>query len=426
MFQAALAAQGQPPARVIPWRALVEPGAPARLLAGVRGILRIDSMGEDEDVERLLIVRGGGPSLADVPHGDVGRILAPRAQHDGLLAVLAEIEAAIPPGVRVLQPPSAIRLLFDKAATSAALSARGIPVPDVLPGGPVRQPDDLRARMVAAGWPSVFVKLTSGSSASCLAVFVHRKGDEHVMTTVEDAGHARYNTRRIQRLTDRTQIDRTLGFILGEGAHVERAIPKARVDGRIFDLRVLAIDGVAAFVVMRTSPHPITNLHLGAQRGDVAALRARVPDDAWEAAMASCVATQQASGAFHVGVDLMLEPGLERHRVIEGNAFGDFHAPTSKERRPRRPRLADPQAAMHRDPALEAAIAANPDDTDAIAVYGDWLAQRGEPLGELIALSLAARKRPGLEKEVAERAALFEVQLLGGDRTERDCCGDTG
>ena len=40
--------------------------------------------------------------------------------------------------------------------------------------------------------------------------------------------------------------------------------------------------------------------------------------------MASCVATQRASGAFHVGVDLMLEPGLRDHRIIEGNAFGDL------------------------------------------------------------------------------------------------------
>ena len=40
--------------------------------------------------------------------------------------------------------------------------------------------------------------------------------------------------------------------------------------------------------------------------------------------MASCVAVQRATGAFHVGVDLMFEPDLTRHRVIEGNAFGDL------------------------------------------------------------------------------------------------------
>lgn len=322
MFQAALAAQGEPEAEVIAWRDLVAPGAPARLLEDVRGVLRIDSMGEDDDVERALIVRGGG-RVDDVPR-ELGRILAPRRLHAGFVAVLAEIEAAIPDGVRVPQPPSTIRLLFDKAATSAALSAAGIPVPDVLPGGPVQHPDDLRARMEAAGWPSVFVKLTSGSSASCLAVFAHDTRREHVLTTVEDTGAARFNTRKLQRLTARAGIDRTLAFILGEGAIVERAIPKARVDGRWFDLRVLVVDGEAAFVVMRTSPHAITNLHLGGQRGDVAALRAQVTDDVWDAAMASCVGVQRIAGAFHVGVDCMLEHGLGAHRIIEGNAFGDL------------------------------------------------------------------------------------------------------
>ena len=156
-------------------------------------------------------------------------------------------------------------------------------------------------------------------------MFNHRgRGGEHVITTVEDTGDARYNTRRLQRFSDRRRIDRTLGFILAEGAQVERAIPKARVADRYFDLRVLAIGGEVGFVVMRTATHPITNLNLGGLRGDVPALRAMVPDAVWDAAMASCVAVQRASGAFHVGVDCMFHADLGGHRVIEGNAFGDL------------------------------------------------------------------------------------------------------
>lgn len=334
MFQAALAGQGLPAARVLPWRELAEPGAPARLLGELPddAILRIDSMGEDDDVERALLRRGeaaaraegvpaiGARALANVPR-EVGRILHPRQAHLGFLAVLGEIAAAIRPSWRVLQPPPAIAELFDKRVTSKKWRGLGIPVPDALDD--VRDPDDLRARMRDAGWASVFVKVASGSSASCLAVFVMRTAGEHAITTVEDTGDARYNTRRLQRVTGQ-RLDRLLRFLLGEGAQVERAIPKAQVAGRYFDLRVLAIDGVPAFTVMRTSPHPITNLHLGGRRGDVEALRASVPPDAWDAAMASCCAVQRASGAFHVGVDLMLEPGLRAHRVIEGNAFGDL------------------------------------------------------------------------------------------------------
>jgi hypothetical protein len=318
MFQAALAAEGQPPARVIAWRDLIEPGAPARLLGDARGIVRIDSMGEDDAVERALLARGGAP---EVPPYQLGRIDHPRLLHAGFSSVLGELEAATL-HVRHVQPPSAIRLLFDKAECSRRWRALGIPMPEAIEN--VRSPDELRAAMRERAWPTVFVKLTSGSSASCLAMFTHTARGEHAITTVEDAGRARFNTRKLQRLATRRQLDRTLGFILSEGAHVERAIDKAQIDGRYFDLRVVAIDGVAAFVVMRTSPHEITNLHLGGLRGDVDALRAMIEPDAWDAAMASAVAVQRASGAFHVGVDLMFEPNLRDHRVLEGNAFGDL------------------------------------------------------------------------------------------------------
>lgn len=331
MFQEALVAQGHSPARIVDWIDLCEPGAPAELLAGY-DLVRIDSAGEDSAVERAMIRRGEAAArgekvsvvhpkkLALIPD-QVGRILYPRQHHLGFLAVLAEIEAATTKA-RVLPPPMAIRELFDKRAASERWRGLGIPMPEALPL--IREPEELRAAMEARGWPSVYVKLTSGSSASCLAIFTRSDDGEEITTTVEDTGRARYNTRKLQHLTTREEINRLLGFILAEGAQVERAIPKAQIDGRYFDLRVLAIDGETPFTVMRMSEHPITNLHLGGTRGDVAALRELISATAWDAAMASCVAVQRATGAFHVGVDLMFEPNLTDHRVIEGNAFGDL------------------------------------------------------------------------------------------------------
>lgn len=335
MFQDALAKQGLAPARVISWLDLAEPGAPERVLADVPddAIFRIDSMGEADDVERAMLRRGEATArtlgasivtaaqLAKQPYR-LGQINPPRQLHCGFLAVLDELEAAIKPGWRVVQPPSAIRLLFDKRLTSRRWTERGIPTPDALWN--VGTPDELRERMRAEGWPAVYVKMSSSSSASCLAVFTHGKTGEHAITTVEDTGRVKFNTRKLQRLTTKPAIDKLLAFLLAEGSQIERAIPKATLDGRSFDLRVLTIDGVAAFVVVRTSPHEITNLHLGGQRGSVEELQAQMSDGAWDAAMASCIAVQQDSGAFHVGVDVMFEPGLTKHRVIEGNGFGDL------------------------------------------------------------------------------------------------------
>jgi uncharacterized protein (TIGR02996 family) len=58
---------------------------------------------------------------------------------------------------------------------------------------------------------------------------------------------------------------------------------------------------------------------------------------------------------------------------------------------------------------LEAAIEAAPDDAQAYAVYGDWLSQRGDPRGELIALQLL----PSLDRKQRERvkALLYEPTI---------------
>lgn len=64
--------------------------------------------------------------------------------------------------------------------------------------------------------------------------------------------------------------------------------------------------------------------------------------------------------------------------------------------------------------AFEAAIEAAPDDPQAFAVYGDWLAQSGDARGELIALQLL----PSLDRRQRERvkALLYEpgIRCLAG------------
>ena len=57
---------------------------------------------------------------------------------------------------------------------------------------------------------------------------------------------------------------------------------------------------------------------------DGEALKAAMPAGAWEAAMQSCRKVAALYRSLHVGLDVMFEPGLARHRVIEANAFGDL------------------------------------------------------------------------------------------------------
>ena len=61
---------------------------------------------------------------------------------------------------------------------------------------------------------------------------------------------------------------------------------------------------------------------------------------------------------------------------------------------------------------LEAAIAANVDDTDAYLVYGDWLQGQGDPRGELIALQHArtAKAKKAEAELLAKHASLFLLE----------------
>ncbi|GAA3242626.1 STM4014 family protein [Dactylosporangium siamense] len=107
--------------------------------------------------------------------------------------------------------------------------------------------------------------------------------------------------------------------------HVERWLPKASHDGLTFDLRVLVVAGRVSHVVVRTGRSPMTNLHLGNARGDLAGVRAAVGEEHWAAAMRTCEAAAACfPGSLHAGVDLMFARDHRTHAVAEVNAFGDL------------------------------------------------------------------------------------------------------
>lgn len=309
--------------------------------------LRIDSAGQDFEVERALLALGYEARAAE-PGGELipptdfarleedrGRIVAPRQVHLGFLCALERIERALAvrPDVRVMTAPSAIRELFDKRVTSRIYEQAGIPVPHRLDG--VVTSSDLHERMDEEGVGTVFVKVATASSASCLAV-VQRSGDRLVaQSTVQTDGARRFNSRRLIRYAD-APAGRLVDFLLGEGAIVERLVPKARLPGRNgtpgpnYDLRVLVVAGEPAFVVGRASSHPVTNLHLGGTRVAEVDVRATVDPARWNSAMADAVRVASFHDALHVGVDLAFVARGRGHVVFEANAFGDHLNGVSK------------------------------------------------------------------------------------------------
>jgi hypothetical protein len=243
-FAAALRERGEPEPIVLSHRELLS--EPERLLQipDLPLLVRMDATGEDEAAERLLLERGyddareSGCTTIDPDElrarGGVrfGEILAPRQHQLGFRRYLDQLATifAKRPSWRILQSPRSVAELFDKRVTSRRYAGLGIPVPEFLDG--ISTPEQLREQLAKRRWPAVFVKLACGSSASCVALYQQAGPRERILTTVHSRTDGRFNSLRLQQLTERAAIDDLLAFLLEEGSQVERAIAKARLGSR--------------------------------------------------------------------------------------------------------------------------------------------------------------------------------------------------
>jgi glutathione synthase/RimK-type ligase-like ATP-grasp enzyme len=279
-------------------------------------LVRLESPGEDAEVDRLF-------RAADNP-AEHGEIVGLAAWHQGFgrsLRVVAD--AAAVAGARLLNDPEEILIMFDKRASHRRHALAGVPVPDALPA-----PDgyaELRRAMADRGWRRVFVKSAHGSSSSgVLALQTDGRDRIRADTSVERVGRRLYNSLCVRTYRNQADVASIVDTLAPDGLHVERWFPKAGLRGSVVDLRVVVIAGRASHAVVRTSRSPLTNLHLGNERGDLAALKQAAGDE-FDRAVRTCErAAACYPGSFHVGVDLMFSPGFRSHAVAEVNAFGDL------------------------------------------------------------------------------------------------------
>lgn len=317
MFTAALARRGLP-ALVLPWRAVLTGDRPPTLPHGA--LVRIDSPGEDAETDTLL--RGPGAPT---------RVGGGAAWYSAFLRGLDRVRQAVAdtPGARLLADVEEIAVMFDKRRCHARLAAAGVPVPAALPG-PIGGYASLRARMAEAGWHRVFVKPAHGSSASGIVALQVAGARVKATTSVEFGADASpsgelHNSLRVRSYADEGDVAAVVDALAPDGLHVERWFPMAAQDGRVIDLRVVAVGGRPTHAVVRASRTPMTNLHLGGTRGDLGALRAALGEARWTAALDVCAAAAACfPGSPAVGVDLMVGAGLRRFAVAEVNAFGDL------------------------------------------------------------------------------------------------------
>ena len=339
LFQSALKRFGKPIAHVLAYRDLLADAEclqrwlqawQARSLGSSRLCIRLESPGENVEVEQQLIARGLRLSgrRARLIH-EHGRIYHPRPWFVGYTDLLNSFADATAPfeNVRFASHPQEILLAFNKPLCHQHLMQYHIAVPEAM--ADVADYDQLIAGMRALGWSRVFVKLATGSSASGVVAIHLSSTGVRALTSMEMIGSGRrakfYNNLKLSSYTRQRQVASIVNFLCDAGAHVERWLPKAALGDRNFDLRLLAIAGQPMHCVVRTSRSPITNLHLGNRRGDLDLLRARMSVQAWSTVQELARQTAAAFPKSHMlGLDIMLQPGFRRPTVLEVNAFGDL------------------------------------------------------------------------------------------------------
>ncbi|MFF5205968.1 STM4014 family protein [Streptosporangium sp. NPDC000396] len=312
MFAEACVRYGLREPETVPWASVLR-GEDIRLEPGT--LVRIESPGPDAEADALL----RGP-------GEPSRVGGGAAWHAALTAGMARIRQAVErtPGAVLLADVDEIAVMFDKRLCHARLSAAGVPVPPALPS-PVGGYAELRELMDEAGWGRVFVKPAHGSSASGV-IALQASGDRvKAVTSAELTADGLHNSLRVYSYETEAEVAEIVDRLAGDGLHVERWFPKADIGGRTIDLRVVVVDGAPTHAVVRASRAPMTNLHLGGERGDLDAVRARLGPQGWERVLDVCVrAAACFPGSLSAGVDLMIGVNWRSVAVAEVNAFGDL------------------------------------------------------------------------------------------------------
>jgi len=334
LFQQALKNLNLPPAIVVAYADLIA-GKTLEDFNTPDTIIRFDSPEKNFEVEKAIIAVGA--EIATGKHQqinsveaaklvfDKGRILYPRQWYLGWQYLLQQWEKQLK--CSIMNHPQDIATMFDKPLCHEIFSRHNIPVPRSL--GMIDNYEHLREKMQQQKLERVFIKLSHSSAASGVVAYQANSRFESAITTVErvqkNGQTLLYNSRKIRNYTKREEIADIINILTAEGVQVEEWLPKARLQGCGFDVRVVVINGEAQHIVVRLGKSPMTNLHLGNERGDSEEFLAKVGVKNWQVMKQSCEAAARLfSNSLYCGVDLLVFPDWKNHAILEVNAFGDL------------------------------------------------------------------------------------------------------
>lgn len=233
-----------------------------------------------------------------------------------------------------LNTPEGIERVLDKFSCKKRLSEHGIAVTEMLTDRVMRAElsetgddveEQLEEMMRRRRVSSVFIKPSCSSGAAGVVAYRRFRGSGKEIAYTSCCVHRGelVNTKRMYRLEKREEIRPLLQAVFSLGVVVERWHPKASYRGKSYDLRVVWQFGEIAYMVARQSGGPITNLHLNNSpldwrelglTGQTIAEITQLCGEAMKLFPGLCVA----------GIDVLLEKGTLRPRIIEINGQGDL------------------------------------------------------------------------------------------------------
>jgi glutathione synthase/RimK-type ligase-like ATP-grasp enzyme len=341
-FIAALKTQGLKSPFVVSYLDILTKKVDLDIVLSKSNYLRIDSPGENFEVTRqFLALANQHPNVDNQEVATIsekkalelpfekGRIQFLGQTHLGFLMLLNQIQKFLDkhPKVKTINSIKSIQLMFDKIACHQHFEKHNIKVVPAI--YTVKNYDDLRHKMKEKNWTRVFIKPIHGSSAS--GVIAYRiNGDKEQAITSAELVHSNqkikiFNALKIHQYSSNKNIKYLIDTLAKEGVLVEKWIPKASLDLGVFDLRMVVIGGKAQHTVVRQSQSPMTNLHLGNQRGDLTLLKETIGIQKWQSL---CTLAEQAAqsipDATYLGLDVIISNNLKNNYILEANAFGDL------------------------------------------------------------------------------------------------------
>lgn len=264
-------------------------------------------------------------------HGDVVKIDPPAYKTTNLFEMNGQIggfqeqmSRLRDAGCLFLNPPEGIERVLDKRVCKQILQENNVPVTEMF-SEQIETVEQLYMAMERHRIFSVFIKPVRCSGAAGVTALRVAPGFGRMTayTSCILQGSELVNTKRLRKLEKKQEIEQLLAAVLSLGVIVERWHPKATIKGKSYDIRVVWQFGRCEFMVARQSSGPVTNLHLN--NAPLAFAELGLSADTVKEIEKVCGQGMKCFPELQMaGIDVLLEKGTLRPRIIEINGQGDL------------------------------------------------------------------------------------------------------